>query len=155
MIRLYAKLVLLRKVLLFTHISRKVRVFRSLFFRRFPWFQKIEICGTVSLKGNTTRKGKIRFTPATMTKLQPAFFFEPKETRTGEETALDLLLNGISLSTDIENHINGFLEEEPEHPYICGEELASYIVCHDDLNNEYAFPIEPDEKDYFEHEIED
>jgi hypothetical protein len=91
-----------------------------------------------------------------MTKLQPAFFFEPKgELYTGEETALDLLLNGISLSTDIQNHINGFLEEEPEHPYICGEELASYIVCHDDLNNEYAFPIEPDEKDYFEHEIED
>tara|TARA_B000000557_G_C20449145_1_gene306416 strand:- start:134 stop:451 length:318 start_codon:yes stop_codon:yes gene_type:complete len=90
-----------------------------------------------------------------MTKIQHSFFFEPREELyTGEETALDLLLNRFTLSNDIQNHINGFLGKEPEHPYICGEELASYIVCHDDLNNEYAFPIEADEKHCFEQEIE-
>lgn len=92
---------------------------------------------------------------STMTKIQHSFFFEPREELyTGEETVLDLLLNRFTLSNDIQNHINGFIGEEPEHPYICGEELASYIVCHDDLNNEFVFPIEADEKHCFEQEIE-
>ena len=90
----------------------------------------------------------------TMSKLQPCFFFAPREELyTGEETPLDLLLNGISLSSDIQNHINGFLDEEPEHPYMW-EGPDAYLIYHDDLNNEQRFLIDEDEKHCFEHEIE-
>jgi hypothetical protein len=90
----------------------------------------------------------------TTTKIQHCFFFEPREELyTGEETPLDLLLNGISLSSDIHNHINGFLEEEPEHPYMCGEE--SYIYFHDTLYNKYSFPVEQDEKHCFDTVFDD
>ena len=111
---------------------------------------------------NYHHPGEIRFTSATipylatMTKLQPCFFFEPREELyTGEETPLDLLLNGISLSIDIQNHINGFLGEEPEHPYQCDDDPETYLLCHDDLNNEYSFPIDADEKHWFEEELVD
>lgn len=91
-----------------------------------------------------------------MTKFQPAFFFAPKEgLYTGEETPLDLLLNGTPLSHDIQNHINGFLGEELEHPYLCDDDPETYLVCHDDLNNEYSFPIHADEKHCFEEELVD
>lgn len=90
-----------------------------------------------------------------MSKFQPCFFFTPiEQLYTGEETPLDLLLNGISLSNDIQNHITGFLGEELEHPYIGGYEPEVYLTCHDDLNNEYVFPIDEDEKHCFEDEIE-
>ena len=56
---------------------------------------------------------------------------------------------------DIQNHINGFLEEEPEHPYLCGNEPEAYLLCHDDLNNEYVFPIDADEKHCFDAEFTD
>ena len=93
---------------------------------------------------------------AIMSKLQHCFFFEPKEELyTGDETPLDLLLNGISLSTDIQTHINGFLDEEPEYPYLCGDDPEAYLVCHDDLNNEYVYPIDVDEKHCFENEFID
>ena len=91
----------------------------------------------------------------TMTKIQPSFFYEPKENLlTGEETPLDLLLNGIVLSDDIQNHINGFLEEPPEEPYM-GYEEVSYLQCHDNLLNCYVYPIEHDEKHCFEQELDD
>jgi len=84
------------------------------------------------------------------------FFFEPKEQLyTGEEMPLDLLLNDISLSNDILNHINGFLEKEPDNSYLCGNDPETYLICHDDLNNEYVFPIDDDEKRYFENEFID
>ena len=91
-----------------------------------------------------------------MTNLRPCFFFEVKEELyTGEETALDLLLTGISLDNNIQNHINGFLGEEPEDPYLCGNDPEVYLICHDDLNNKYVYPIDEDEKHCFEYEIED
>jgi len=91
-----------------------------------------------------------------MSKIQPSFFFEVKEDLyTGEETALDLLLTSVSLSNDIQNHINGFLGEEPEHPYLCVNDPEAYLICHDKLNNKYVYPIEKDEKHCFEYEIED
>ena len=90
-----------------------------------------------------------------MTKIQPCFFFTPRENLyTGEETPLDLLINGISLSNDIQNHINKFLGGEPEHPYLCENYPETYLICHDELNNEYVFPIDEDEKHCFEYEIE-
>ena len=89
-----------------------------------------------------------------MSKIIPCFFFEPKEELyTGEETPLELLLNGASLNIDIHAHINGFLEEELEHPCLDGNDTESYLVCHDDLNNEYVYPIDADEKHCFEHEF--
>lgn len=91
-----------------------------------------------------------------MSKIQPCFFFEAKEELyTGEETALDLLLTSISLNNDIQNHINGFLGEEPEHPYMWGAEPEAYLICHDDKNNKYVYPIDEEEKHCFEYEIED
>jgi hypothetical protein len=85
-------------------------------------------------------------------KIQASFFFDPKDNLlTGEETAIDLLFNGIRLCDDIKDHINGFLEELPELP----EENASYLYCHDSLLNQYVVPIEDDEKDYFEQEFDD
>ena len=91
-----------------------------------------------------------------MTKIQPCFFFIPREKLyTGEETPLDLLLNRISLSNDIQNHINKFLGEELEHPYMWEDNSDTYLICHDNLNNKYAFPIDADEKHCFEYEIED
>ena len=75
-----------------------------------------------------------------MSKIIPCFFFEPKEELyTGEETPLELLLNGASLNNEIQAHINGFLEEELEHPCLDGNDTESYLVCHDDLNNEYVY----------------
>jgi hypothetical protein len=109
---------------------------------------------------NYHRLGEICFTSATipyrttMSKIKPCFFFAPREELyTGEETPLDLLLNGISLSSDIQNHINGFLDEEPEHPYMW-EGHDAYLIYRDDLNNEQRFLIDEDEKHCFEHEIE-
>ena len=102
-------------------------------------------------------RGEIRFTlPYTMTsRILHCLFLEPREKLfTGEQTALHMLLNGISLSNDVQNHINGFIGEEPEHPYMCEEDDA-YVFIHDDLNNEYVFPIDKDEKSYFEVEFED
>jgi hypothetical protein len=95
----------------------------------------------------------------TMTKIQPSFFYEPKENLlTGEETPLDLLLllngTGIVLNDEIQNHINGFLEEPLEEPYM-GYEEVSYLQCHDDMLNPYVYPIEPDEKHCFVQEYDD
>lgn len=101
-------------------------------------------------------KGKFVLPYHTMTsKIQPCFFFEPREKLfTGEETALGLLLNGISLNSDIQDHINGFIGEEPEKPYLWQEDNA-YVFCHDSLHNKYAFPIDKDEVHYFDTEFED
>ena len=114
---------------------------------------KIEMVSCYKLKYIITQ-GQTRFTSGTMSKLQPCFFFAPREELyTGEETPLDLLLNGISLSSDIQNHINGFLDEEPDHPHLW-EGPDAYLIYHDDLNNEQRFLIDEDEKHCFEHEIE-
>lgn len=101
-------------------------------------------------------KGKFVLPYHTMTsKIQHCFFFKPREELfTGEETALDLLLNGISLSNDVQNHINEFIGEEPEHPYMWEEDDA-YVFYHDNLHNKYIFPIDKDEQYYFEMEFED
>jgi len=89
-------------------------------------------------------------------KIQPSFFYEAKENLlTGEETIFDLLLNHFVLSEDIQNHINGFLEELPEHPYMMYEEDVSYLDCRDNLLNHYVFQIESDEKHCFEQEFDD
>lgn len=123
-------------------------------FSYFSYHLKIEILPCYKSTTITTR-GDSFYLGNNMTKLQPCFFFEPKEELyTGEETPLDLLLNGISLSDDIQSHINGFLDEESEHPYLCGNDPEAYLLCHDDLNNEYVFPIDNDEKHCFEDEIE-
>tara|TARA_Y100000389_G_C17467688_1_gene527127 strand:- start:1951 stop:2274 length:324 start_codon:yes stop_codon:yes gene_type:complete len=91
----------------------------------------------------------------TISKIKPCFFFEPRQgLYTGEETPLDLLLNGITLCSDIQNHIKGFLDEETEHPYMW-EEPESYLIYHDDLNNKQRFLIDEEEKRFFEYEIED
>tara|TARA_B110001450_G_scaffold245912_1_gene259459 strand:- start:9 stop:371 length:363 start_codon:yes stop_codon:yes gene_type:complete len=93
--------------------------------------------------------------PTMTTKIQPSFFYEPKENLlTGEETPLDLLLNGFILSNDVQDIINGFLDEEPEHPYM-GHDGLSYLDCHDDLLNRYVFPIEDDEKHCYQQEFAD
>ena len=89
-----------------------------------------------------------------MSKFRPCFFFEPREELyTGEETPLDLLLDGITLSSDIHKHINGFLDEPLEHPYLW-EGPESYLIYHDYLNNERRFLIDEDEKRFFEYEID-
>lgn len=102
-----------------------------------------------------TTRDRASLTPTMTTKIQPSFFYEPKENLlTGEETPLDLLLNGFVLSNDIQDLINGFIGEEPEHPYM-GYEGVSYLDCHDDLLNIYHFPIEEDEKHCYELELDD
>lgn len=90
----------------------------------------------------------------TTTKFMHSFFFEPREELyTGEETPLDLLLNGIPLNSDIQNHINGFIGEELVHHHLFDVE-DSYIFYHDELSNKHAFLIDAYERHCFETEIE-
>ena len=83
-----------------------------------------------------------------MTKIQPSFFFEAREDLyTGEESSLHLLLNRKGLNYDVYNHINSFLG---------GIELSnvsdknSYLICYDNFNREFCYPIDEDEKHCFE-----
>ena len=89
-----------------------------------------------------------------MNKIQPSFFFEAREELyTGEETPLDLLLNCNSLNKDIYDHINGFLGEKIEVP--CFSDNHSYLICYDDVNNKYTYPIDEEERHCFEYECSD
>ena len=86
-----------------------------------------------------------------MNKIQPSCFFEAREELyTGEETPLDLLLNCNSLNKDIYDHINGFLGEKIEVP--CFNDNHSYLICYDDVNNKYTYPIDEEERHCFEYE---
>ena len=86
-----------------------------------------------------------------MTKIQLSFFFQAREDLyTGEETPLDLLLNCKSLNKDIYGHINGFLGEKIE--LSCGNDNQSYLICYDDQNHKYAYPIDEEERHCFEYE---
>ena len=91
-----------------------------------------------------------------MSKIHPSFFFVPRENLyTGEETPLDLLLTNISLNADIQNYINGFLGEEPQHLTVYANNSDAYLICHDEKNHEYTIPIDEDEKHCFGQEFGD
>lgn len=85
-------------------------------------------------------------------KIQLSYFMEVRKGLfTGEETSLDMLLDGVvDLGHDIQENIISFVGEEPEHPYFRREDFESYIYYHDVLNNEYAFPVDHDEKHCFD-----
>jgi hypothetical protein len=83
-----------------------------------------------------------------MTKIQPSFFFETREELyTGEESSLQLLLNRKSLNNDIYNHINSFLGEIKLSNV---SDKNSYLICYDNFNREFCYPIDEDEKQCFE-----
>lgn len=87
------------------------------------------------------------------TKIQPSYFFAARHgLLTGEETPLDMLLDNNALNYDIQQHINSFLEAEPDHT--C-EDPGAYIRFHDSLNNEFRYPVDPDEKHCFDILFED
>ena len=88
-----------------------------------------------------------------MTKIHASFFFEAKEELyTGEESSLHLLLNCNSINNDIYNYINDFLGEI-EIPSVFDNNC--YLICYDNLNREYCYPIDEDEKHCFEDEWDD
>ena len=77
-----------------------------------------------------------------MSKIHPSFFFDPRENLyTGEETPLDLLLTNISLNTDIQNYINGFLGEEPQHLTVYANNSDAYLICHDEKTTNTQSPL--------------
>ena len=88
-----------------------------------------------------------------MTKIQHSFFFEVRDNLyTGEETSLDLLLNNKSLNNDIYNYINEFLGEVE---LTSGNYNQSYLICYDNQNHKYAYPIDEEERHCFEYECSD
>ena len=90
------------------------------------------------------------------TKIKPSCFFEVRpELLTGEETAIDMLIGANILNYDIQRHISSFLDEEVEHPYLCGNQSEEYIYVYDDLHNKYSYPIDLDEKGYFDEVFDD
>lgn len=116
--------------------------------------KKIETNNTKFVQDILNRGRKLVY--PMVTKIHPSYFFEARpELLTGEETPLDMLLGSNVLNYDIQQHIQSFLEDEPEHPYLCNPLPEAYLSVFDSLNNESFYPIESDEKHCFETIFED
>jgi hypothetical protein len=76
---------------------------------------------------------------------------------TGEESPLDILLNGL-LGKDIQETINGFLDDELELDYRHfndDQDEFAYIYYYDNLQNKSRFPVEHEEKWCYNVEYDD